>query len=210
MKRLASAVSILGIVCESACGASLPPRYVLEHDLGSYRFRRYQKTLESEIALDGNQAQGHTAAYMRRNAQGVEVVTAFVTVYDHPERLTESVREELSSLPGYELSTETLAGQHAWSLRSSSEPAFWIWPSGAYLVKLGVPAGQTVPAEVAGPYAELYPSDLDSYGHARQGATSGGSAPDSAEDEPSVAAEPSSAHEADAANRTLAEPPTAR
>jgi hypothetical protein len=57
-----------------------------------------------------------------------------------------------------------------------------VWPSGQYLVKLAMPAGQALPEPVAGPYASLYPSDLDEHGHPRPGAASGGSAPEDAEE----------------------------
>jgi hypothetical protein len=162
----------------AACGGSLPQRYVIERDLGSYHYRRYQETLEAELPIAGNRAHGHTAAYLRRNTHGVDAITAFVTVYERPGKLTETLRAELAELPGYELRTETIAGQYAWLLGSSSETSFWLWPSGQFVVKLGAPAGQRIPDDVAEPYAELYPSDLDSFGHARDGTTSGGAVPD--------------------------------
>lgn len=168
----------------AACSSSLPQRYVIERDLGSYHYRRYQETLEAELPIAGNPAHGHTAAYLRRNAHGVDAISAFVTVYARPAQLTETLRAMLAELPGYELRTETIAGQHTWLLASSSEASFWIWPSGQFVVKLGAPAGHQIPEEIAEPYVELYPSDLDSFGHAREGAASGGALPDAEEANP--------------------------
>lgn len=185
MNRL---TTLIGLYALCACGTSLPARYVIEDDLGGYTFRRYQNTLEGELPIPGNAARGHSAAYMRQGERSVEVVTALVTVHERAARLTESMRAELAALPGYELETGTLAGQYAWQLRSESEPSYWIWPSGRYVVKLATPAGQQLPEAVARPYAGLYPSDLDEHGHALPGATSGGSAQDDTEE----AAEPSS------------------
>ena len=173
----------------AACSSSLPQRYVIERDLGSYHYRRYQETLEAELPIAGNHAHGHTAAYLRRNTKGVDAISAFVTVYERPAQLTETLRAELAELPGYELRTVTIAGHYAWALASGSETSFWIWTSGQFVVKLGAPAGQQVPDEIAEPYAQLYPSDLDSFGHAREGAASGGTVPD-AEDADDTAAKP--------------------
>jgi hypothetical protein len=172
-----------------ACSSSLPQRYVIERDLGGYHYRRYQETLEAELPIAGNRAHGHTAAYLRRTAQGVAAISAFVTVYERPTQLTERLRAELAELPGYELRTEKLAGHYAWVLASSADASFWLWPSGQFVVKLGAPAGQRIPDDVAEPYAALYPSDLDSFGHAREGAASGGALPD-AEDAEGTAPKP--------------------
>jgi hypothetical protein len=169
-------------IAAAACSTSLPARFVIERDLGGYRYRRYQETLEAELPIAGNRAHGHTAAYMRRAARGpgVAAITAFVTVYERPLRLTETLRAELAALPGFELHTESIAGHYAWVLgsNSESEASFWIWSSGQYVVKLGAPAGLRVPDAIADAYAALYPSDLDSFGHAREGAASGGTEPD--------------------------------
>ena len=182
MKR----ASILPWLVMAACSGGLPQRYVIERDLGSYHYRRYQETLEAELPIAGNRAHGHTAAYLRRSAQGVDAISAFVTVYERSTQLTERLRAELAELPGYELRTETIAGHFAWLLTSSSDASFWLWPSGQFVVKLGAPAGQRIPAEIAEPYAALYPSDLDSFGHAREGAASGGAVPDAEDAEGDV------------------------
>jgi hypothetical protein len=95
----------------AACGASLPPRYVIEHDLGPFAYRRYQKSLEIEVPIAGNQATGHTASYLRRGASdSVAVVTAFVTVYTKPHALAAEARGALENLSGYTLKPSELTG----------------------------------------------------------------------------------------------------
>jgi hypothetical protein len=169
----------------AACSSSLPTRYVIERDLGAYHYRRYQETLDAELPIHGNHARGHNAAYMKRDdkSQTVDVVSAFVTVYEKPASLTETLRAELAALPGYELRTQEVAGHYVWQLASGTDASFWIWPAGRYLVKLGAAPGQAVPDAISEPYAALYPSDLDSYGHARAGTLSAGSAPEAADTE---------------------------
>jgi hypothetical protein len=204
LKHFATLLSIAA----AACGSSLPTRYVIERDLGAYHYRRYQETLDAELPIAGNRAHGHTAAYLRRSARGVDAISAFVTVYARPARLTEHLRAELAALPGYELHTEKLAGQYTWVLSSGSEASFWIWPSGQYLVKLGAPVGHSVPEVIADPYATLYPSDLDRFGHARKDAASGGIEPDA--EEPEGAEELTPKPSEQAAPGTLAEASAAR
>jgi hypothetical protein len=196
-----------GGLLAAACGGGLPARYVIERDLGEYNYRRYQETLDAELPIASNRARGHTAAYMHRSGQAVEVVTAFVSVYDKPARLTETVRAELATLPGYELRTAEVAGQYVWLLSSGTEASYWVWPAGRYVVKLGAGLGQALPDAIAEPYAALYPSDLDSYGHAREGSASGGSAPDEAgdPDELKPTAAPAKAAETPASKAKLAE-----
>lgn len=204
MKHLATMFSI-GL---AACSSSLPTRYVIERDLGPYHYRRYQETLDAELPIAGNRGHGHTAAYLKRSAHGVDAISAFVTVYERPAKLTERLRSELAALPGYELKTEKVSGQYAWLMSSGSEARFWIWPSGQYVVKLGAPAGQSLPDVIAEPYAALYPSDLDSFGHAREGAASAGSEPEA--DEPDETKPNLSEKPARAARDTLAEAGTPR
>ena len=52
--------------CASACGSALPGRYVIERDLDGFAYRRYQKTLGIEVPIEGNEAVGHTATYLKR------------------------------------------------------------------------------------------------------------------------------------------------
>ena len=159
-----------------SCHGGLPARYVIEQDVDGYAFRRYQRSLDVDVAVEANPAQGHSAAYLRRTAQGVDIVTALVTVYERPAALTAEVRSSLEGLPGYKLQTEELFGHYVWVLRAGPEPAYVLWPSGRFLVKLGAKSMPALPEHLADAYAALYPSDLDAHGHARKDAASSGSA----------------------------------
>lgn len=160
----------------AGCGASVPRRFVLEEDLGDYDYRRYQKTLDVEFAVEGNDAMGHTASYVRRagsNAREVVFATAFVTVYHNARGLTAEVRERLESLGTYDVDVRDLEGEYVWWL-DGGDDRWAMWVAGRYLVKLGAPRGEEVAEEVAEAYLDLYPSDLDEHGRARPGTESYG------------------------------------
>jgi hypothetical protein len=177
MKRTAA----LALLTLCACASSLPPRLVIEHDLGEFAYRRYQRSLETEIAIADNPATGHTAAYLKRGAHEVAVVSAYVTDYAHAKALTAEARAALANMPGYTLTPETFDGEHVWLLAAGAEEHWCIWVSGKRLVKLGAPAGSEFPHAIVSAYLALYPSDLDERGHARANAASAG--------EPSAAAD---------------------
>jgi hypothetical protein len=156
------------------CGASLPPRFVVERDLGDFRYRRYQQVLDVEFPVEGNEAVGHTASYVRRD-RGDEVVfaTAFVTVYEQPRSLVAEVRDRLTSLGTYEVEVGELDGESVWWLDGGSD-RWALWVSGQHVIKLGAPRGEEIPEDIASEYADLYPSDLDENGRAKEGAASAG------------------------------------
>jgi hypothetical protein len=158
-----------------ACSTQLPPRYVIERDLDAFMYRRYQKTLDVELAIEGNVATGHTATYLRRGSgKRVAIASAFVTVCEHPKSLTAEVRERLMALERYKLSVQKLAGGYVWSLDGGPSERWVLWVSGRYIVKLGAPPGEALPDALADAYMDLYPSDLDQTGHAKPDATSSG------------------------------------
>ena len=174
-KRLALAL-LSSILAAVGCGTSLPARYVLEQDVQGYAFRRYQHSLDVDVPVESNSAEGHSAAYLHRAGKRVDIVTAFITVYERPGSLTAEVRQSLSDLPGYKLQTEEHFGHYVWVLRAPGEPQYVVWPSGRYLVKLGAKTLPELPEPLADAYAALYPSDLDEHGYARKDAASSGSA----------------------------------
>jgi hypothetical protein len=160
-----------------ACGTTLPDRYVLEHDLGAYAFRRYQKSLEVEIPIADNAATGHTAAYLKRsNRDKVEVVTAYVTVYAHAKALAAEAHAGLATLGGYTLSNAELHGQYVWLLEGSAHEHWCVWVSENRIVKIGAPTGSEFPEEIIDAYGGLYPSDLNEHGAAKPDALSAGEA----------------------------------
>lgn len=190
-----------------ACGPKLPPRYVLERDLGPYKFRRYQQVLDVEIGIEGSDAVGHTATYVR-GGQQVLVAPVFITVYQRPAGLTETVRQRLRAMPGYTFDIVTVRGEHLFRMRGAGEEgdSWLVWVSGAQLVKLGAPDGQSeIPDELLEAYLERYPSDLDAKGKAKEGSPSRGAAEGA---EPAAAA--AETHQAQAAEPAPTEGPATR
>jgi hypothetical protein len=169
----ALAIAILGCVA-LGCGSDLPSRYVIERDLGAFRYRRYQRTLGAELEVAGNPAQGHTATYLQRGGAQVSMATAFVTVYSRAASLTAEVRERLHALGRYRIAVRSLGDQNAWLLEGGPGERWAVWVSGRYVVKLGASQNGTFPGEMVEAYADLYPSDLDQHGRARPDASSRG------------------------------------
>ncbi len=156
------------------CGASLPPRFVLEHDLDAFVYRRYQKVLDVEIVIEGNPAVGHTATYVRRDrGRAVAFTTAFVSVYERAKALAEETREQLKELASYERSVVELEGEYVHRLEGGGE-RWAIWVSGKHVVKIGAPVGEEFPEGLVAAYLEVYPSDLQENGKARPDAASAG------------------------------------
>lgn len=172
-RTCARATALVALVL-AGCGASLPERYVVEHDLGDFRYRRYQRVLDVEFPVEGNDAVGYTASYVRRD-HGDDVVfaTAFVTVYDRPDALVAEVRDRLDTLGTYEVRVGELEGDYVWWLDGGSD-RWALWVSGNHVVKLSGPRGEEIPEEIADAYVDLYPSDLDENGKAEDGAASAG------------------------------------
>ncbi|MEM9192593.1 MAG: hypothetical protein AAGF12_25685 [Myxococcota bacterium] len=168
--------SLMPALAVGGCGGSLPERYVLERDVGDYSYRRYQKVLDVEFPIEGNAAVGHTASYVHRDrTRDVTFATAFVTVYEKPRGLTAEIRTRLNTLGTYDVTVGELEGEHVWWL-DGGDDAWAMWVSGQYLVKLGAPRGEDIPSDVADDYTDLYPSDLDERGRAREGTSSYGPA----------------------------------
>jgi hypothetical protein len=158
-----------------ACGSDLPGRYVIERDLDGFKYRRYQKTLGIEVPIDGNEAVGHTATYLKREpSDRVAVATAFVTVYAHAKSLAAEARDRFRALEGYHFSVIELSGDNVWLLDGGENERWVAWVSGQHLVKLGAPEGEELPEAIADAYLALYPSDLDEHGRALPEAPSAG------------------------------------
>jgi hypothetical protein len=164
-------------LCLLACGPKLPPRYVIESDVGDYKFRRYQQVLDVEIGIEGNPAVGHTASYVR-GGKKIQIVPVFITVYQHAGGLTETVRQSLRAMSGYNFDIAKLSGEYVYRMRAEGADHWLIWVSGPHLVKLGAPEGETeVPEAVLDLYLDKYPSDLDEKGKAQEDSASAGPAP---------------------------------
>jgi hypothetical protein len=182
MRRLWFAMMLL-----VACGGGLPPRFVLEREIGSWSYRRYQRVLDVEVPVEGNTAVGHTATYVRRNgARGgrVPFATVFVSVYDHPQGLAAELRRVARSLGTYEVEMRPIGGGWVWHLDGGAGDRWALWVSQNHIVKVGASEEEDrVPDDLVATYMGMYPSDLDEHGRARGGALSAG--------DPTTQAEPS-------------------
>lgn len=175
--RLAlSAVLVLASAI-AGCGPSYPTRYVVERDVGHMSYRRYQQVLDVEFPVQGNDAVGHTATYVRRSERGEPpYVNVFVTVYDHPASLTAEVRHQVQSLESYDVAVQDVGGGRAWRLDGGTGDRWVVWVSGRFVVKIGGNASDELTREVIEQYMGVYPSDLDEHGRARDGTASAGDA----------------------------------
>ncbi len=177
-------MSIALLAAIAGCVGSVPPRYVIERDIGSLSYRRYQRVLDVELPVEGNAAVGHTATYVRRSSRGeVPYVNVFVTAYASAPGLTAEIRRQLRTLGSYDLSVTDIGGGRAWSLDGGDGDRWLLWVSGSHVVKVGGLADEALVRSVVSEYMGVYPSDLDERGRARAGTLSAGDASERAESE---------------------------
>lgn len=166
------------------CGGGPPARFVLERDVGDWRYRVYQRVLDVEIAIEGNPAVGHTATYVRRadpRSDLVPFANVFVSVYERPAGLAAEVRRQVRALASYETEVRDYGGGRVWYLDAGPGDRWALWVSGRYVVKIGgSEALDEVPRDIVSTYMGIYPSDLDEHGRARQGTASAGEADEDA------------------------------
>lgn len=162
----------------AGCGASVPARYVVEHDFDDeYHYRRYQKVLDVEVPVAGNAAEGHTAVYERgAEAEGPALAVAFVAKYERARGLAMELARAVERLEGYEASVHEVGGGNAWVLAGEEGDRWAVWASGRYIVKVGTPDGRVLPDPVLEKYMDVYPSELEDDGRPESGAESGGPA----------------------------------
>lgn len=161
-----------------ACSPTLPTRFVLERDVGGWSYRRYQRVLDVEVAIEGNAAVGHTATYVQRASRARDAVpfaNVFVTVYHEPRGLAAEVRRAMRSLVSYDAEVRAYGGGHVWYLDAGPGDRWALWVSGPHVVKVGAGGAlEGVPEELVATYMSIYPSDLDAHGRARPGTRSEG------------------------------------
>jgi hypothetical protein len=177
VRALVVVVSLSLLWLAAGCGPSYPTRYVIEHDVGPLSYRRYQRVLDVEFPVHGNDAVGHTATYVRRSDRGEPpFVNVFVTAYDHPASLTAEVRHQVQSLESYDVEVADVGGGRAWRLDGGTDDRWTIWVSSRFVVKIGGNADDALLHEIVSAYMGVYPSDLDEHGRARDGTPSAGDA----------------------------------
>jgi hypothetical protein len=159
-----------------SCASAPPARFVLERDVGDWRYRVYQRVLDVEIAIEGNPAVGHTATYVRRpdgRSSAVPFANVFVSVYERPDGLAAEVHRQVRALGSYEPSVRAIGGGYAHYLDGGPGDRWALWVSSRYVVKIGGEV-EELPADIVATYMSIYPSDLDPHGRARPGALSAG------------------------------------
>jgi hypothetical protein len=159
------------VLTAAACGgsAALPRRGVVESDLGSWKFRRFQgPLLDVEVWVDGNQAEAFTASYITAAAEArgkiadVDLVNVFVTRYARPEgvvRATVKLARRLAQDGGYQVEETKLGGGRMLTITGRGE-AWVMWPSNRHVVKVGGRGRTAVPGSMVEPYVDRYPSQL--------------------------------------------------
>lgn len=182
-ERLAAAVAValqcVVVGALSGCGPSHPERYVIERDIGSLSYRRYQRVLDVELPISGNRAVGHTATYLRRQGRSeIPFVNAFVTVYDDSPGLAAAIRRYVRSLSSYDVEVTSLGGSRVWSLDGGDGDRWLLWVSSNRVIKVGGAADDALIRKIAEEYLGVYSSDLDEHGRARDDTASAGAPPE--------------------------------
>lgn len=153
-----------------ACGGHppVPKRCVVESDLGSWKFRRFQgPLLDVEVWVDGNKAEAYSASYITSDAEqrghieDKDLVNVFVTRYENPDgviRATVKLARRLAQDGSYQVEEDKIAGARTLTITGRGE-AWVMWPSKKYVVKVGG-RGNAVPRSMVANYVDRYPSQL--------------------------------------------------
>ncbi|MBA3396560.1 MAG: hypothetical protein H0T89_28270 [Deltaproteobacteria bacterium] len=161
---------VVVIAMLAACGGTppIPKRGVVEGDLGSWKFRRFQPVLDVEVWVEGNKAEAYTASYVteaaekRGRVEDHDIVNVFVTRYERPDgvlRETVKLARRLAAEQGYQVDETRLGGARTLSITGNGE-AWIMWPAKGHVVKIGGRGRDSVPAAMVESYADRYPSQL--------------------------------------------------
>src|ERR1043165_7116062 len=141
------ALLVAWAVAAVGCGGHppVPPRGVVEADLGSWKFRRFQgPLLDVEVWVEGNKAEAYSASYITSDAEkrgrieDRDLVNVFVTRFASPEgvvRATGKLARRRAGENGYQVGENKTAGGRALSIPGRGE-AWVMWPSSRYVVKV--------------------------------------------------------------------------
>lgn len=163
-------VLLVVVIAVVACGGKppVPARGVVEADLGSWKFRRFQPVLDVEVWVEGNKAEAFTATYVtaaaekRGKVDDADIVSVFVTRYaraDGVVRETVKLARRLAAEQGYRVDESKIGGARALTITGNGE-AWVMWPADKHVVKVGGRGRETVPGSVVESYADRYPSQL--------------------------------------------------
>jgi hypothetical protein len=167
MRALFVAVALTALGCGGH--PPIPRRGVVETDLGSWKFRRFQgPLLDIEVWVEGNKAEAYSASYITADAEqrgrieDKDLVNVFVTRYETPDgviRATVKLARRLAQDGGYRVEEDKIAGARALTITGRGE-AWVMWPSQKHVVKVGGRGRSDVPASMVANYVERYPSQL--------------------------------------------------
>jgi len=154
-----------------ACGGHppQPARGVVEADLGTWKYRRYQNVLDIEVWVENNKAEAYTASYIDEAAEkrarccdDKDVVNVFVTRYakdDGVLRETVKLARRLAAEGGYQVEETKIKGARALAINGHGES--WVmWPAKKHVIKVGGRGRENVPDAMVASYVERYPSVL--------------------------------------------------
>lgn len=162
---------LVALVLAAACGGSppVPKRLVVEEDLGSWKYRRFQgPLLDIEVWIDGNPGEAYSASYItnaadaRGHIDDKDLVNVTVTKYARPDGVVrETVRlvRRLAQEKGYQVDETKIEGVRTLSIVGPGE-AWVMWPSVTHVVKVGGQGRTSVPSSLVEDYGARYPSKL--------------------------------------------------
>lgn len=165
------ALLVAAVVAVVACGGHppIPRRGVVEGDLGSWKFRRFQgPLLDVEVWVEGNKAEAYSASYITADAEkrgrieDKDLVNVFVTRYqtaDGVVRATVKLARRLAADNGYQVEEDKIGGARTLLITGRGE-AWVMWPSNQHVVKVGGRGRTDVPKSMVEPYVDRYPSQL--------------------------------------------------
>lgn len=165
------ALFVVIVMTAFACGGHppVPKRGVVESDLGSWKFRRFQgPLLDVEVWVEGNKAEAYSASYITADAEArghiddKDLVNVFVTRYENPDgvvRATVKLARRLAQDGGYQVEEDKIAGARTLTITGRGE-AWVMWPSSKHVVKVGGRGRSEVPKSMVANYVDRYPSQL--------------------------------------------------
>src|SRR5678816_2912591 len=147
------------------CGGHppVPPRGVVEADLGSWKFRRFQgPLLDVEVWVEGNKAEAYSASYITADAEkrgrieDKDLVNVFVTRYQSADgvvRATVKLARRLAADDGYQVEEDKIACLRTLPTTRCTQ-ARSMAPSDVYKSKAGKRGRSDVPKSMIEPYVD--------------------------------------------------------
>src|SRR3954466_15004366 len=139
-----------------ACGGKppVPKRGVVEADLGSWKFRRFQPVLDVEVWVENNKAEAFTASYVseeaekRGHVEDNDVVSVFVTRYARPDgvlRETVKLARRVAGEQGFSVGEHKVGDARTLTISGHGE-SWELWPAKAHVIKVGGRGRKNVPS----------------------------------------------------------------